>query len=127
MATLSASHGPDIADPTPSQIAQALRDIHDDNGSFVILDTEQGFIQAAEANQGVVLEYRLNDAGVLRRISTPIATETAAEAFERFRRGDESWQAAHTWEEQALPEQRSGCMGVVLVLLAVLGGIGAAI
>ena len=68
MSRLSRSHGRDIEDPSPSQIAQALEDIEDNNGSFVILETERGFIQTTLGSRsGLLIEYQLEGADAIQR------------------------------------------------------------
>ena len=124
MSKLSRGKGPVIQDPSPAQIVEALQQIVGSDGNFAILDTERGFIQAAEASRtGLVIEYKLAGSKTLHRnASHPLSVKEAAEAFEHFRRDDLSWISNYQWETEELSGKADdvGCLdGLMLLLLVV--------
>ena len=66
MTKLSASHGRPVENPSATQVTQALMDIEDDNGSFVILDADHGFIQTTiGSDNGLLVQYRMLDTSII--------------------------------------------------------------
>ncbi|MCH9652194.1 MAG: hypothetical protein K0U98_28455 [Deltaproteobacteria bacterium] len=120
MPKLERSHGSDIQDPSPAQIDAALEDIEDDNGSFLILATERGFIQTALAADGVFhLEYKLEGSDTLYQMrNDSLSAEEVAEVFERFQENHLDWSSRYSWSQESLEGGgRLGCIGALLLLV----------
>ena len=129
MAKLSRGDGSNVQDPSPAQVVTALQEVIGSEGDFAILDTQKGFIQAAEyTGGGMVLEYKLIDSNTLHRIAgRSVSVQEAAEAFERFRRGDMAWTSKYEWEteEMAGSGRGAGCLGVLMLLLVTVAAVWA--
>lgn len=124
MTKLSASHGRPVENPSATQVTQALLDIEDDNGSFVILDADHGFIQTTIASDsGLLIQYRLLDSSILHStVRMDLSVEDVAVAMEKFRRNDLSWGADYGWTTEDLGKGGlSGCAGVFVLLSLTLG------
>ncbi len=124
MTKLSASHGRPVENPSATQVTQALLDIEDDNGSFVILDAEHGFIQTATgSDNGLLVQYRMLDTTTINStVRMDLSVEEVAVAMEKFRRNDLSWTEDYVWTTEDLGSGgATGCAGVFVLLAMVLG------
>lgn len=118
---LSASHGKKISEPTDQQINQAIEDIEDNNGSFVILDTENGFVQAAGSlPDKLLVEYQI-DGKHFQSISQNLSADQVKDIFKQFRHGLSDFKRNYDWKELELSKSGgSGCAPILLLLFAVL-------
>ena len=118
---LSASHGKKISDPTDQEINHAIDDIEDNNGSFVILDTDNGFIQAAGSlPDKLFVEYQI-DGEHFQSTSHDLSTEQVKDIFKQFRHGLSDYKRNYDWKEIELSKSGgAGCASVFLVLFAIL-------
>ena len=124
MTKLSASHGRPVENPSATQVTQALMDIEDDNGSFVILDADHGFIQTTiGSDNGLLVQYRMLDTSIINStVRMDLTVEEVAVAMEKFRRNDLSWAQDYAWTTEDLGSGgATGCAGVLLLLSLALG------
>ncbi|WP_018128268.1 hypothetical protein [Balneola vulgaris] len=117
---LSASHGKKISEPTDQQINQAIDEIEDNNGSFVILDAENGFVQAAGSlPDKLLVEYQI-DGKHFQSISQNLSAEQVKDIFKQFRHGLNDFKRNNEWKEVELSNSGgAGCAPILLILYAV--------
>lgn len=118
---LSASHGKKISEPTDHQINHAIEEIEDNNGSFVILDTDNGFVQAAgNLPDKLVVEYQI-DGKHFQSISQNLSTDQVKDIFKQFRYGLSDFKRNYDWKEVEISKTGSaGCAPIIFISVAVL-------
>lgn len=118
---LSASHGKKLSEPTDQQINLAIEDIEDNNGSFVILDIDDGFIQAAgNLPDELVVEYQIKGKH-FQSISHNLSTDQVKDIFKQFRYGLSDFKRNYDWKEVELSKSGSaGCAPILFISVAVL-------
>lgn len=118
---LSASHGKKISEPTDQQINHAIEDIEDNNGSFVILDTDNGFVQVAGSLPNkLIVEFRI-DGKHFQSVSQNFSADQVKDIFKQFRHGLRDFKRNYEWKEVELNNSRgSGCAPTLIFFMAVL-------
>lgn len=124
---LSASHGIEIFNPTDQQINHAIEDIEDNNGSFVILDTENDFFIANDFVQTtgslpdkLLVEYN-SDEKQFQTISQNLTTDQVKDIFIQFRHGLSDFKIDFDWKELELSKSGgAGCGPILFILFTVL-------
>lgn len=121
---LTRSHGGDIYEPSDRQIDEALEDIEDEVGSFVILEREGGFLQTTGRlpNQ-LIVEYREGERQY-QSTNRLHSIDAVKEMFKRYRREDAGWMQDHQWKELDFGTRRTGCAGNVLSAVLIAGLVG---
>ncbi|RNC84027.1 MAG: hypothetical protein ED557_09665 [Balneola sp.] len=119
---LSASHGKKFSDPTNEQINHAIDDIEDKNGSFVILDTNNGFIQCAgELPDKLIVEYQI-DGKHFQSVSQSLMAHQVKDIFKQFLLGETAFKENYSWKEIELTgSSGSGCTPILMVGIILLG------
>ncbi|MEP1150326.1 MAG: hypothetical protein ABJH08_01250 [Balneola sp.] len=117
---LSASHGKKISEPTDQQINKAIDDIEDKNGSFVILDTDNGFVQAAGSlPDKLLVEYQI-DGKHFQSISQNLSANQVQDIFKQFCHGLSDYKRDYEWKEVELSKSGgAGCAPILLILSVV--------
>lgn len=125
---LNRSHGKKIKNPTVDQIYHAIDDIEDRNGSFVILDRDNGFMQVTgKLPSNLHLEYR--EGGKLYgHINNDLSSTKVKTIFESYFNNSNDWRNSYQWKEIDLAagaSSKNGCAFVLtstllLLLLAIL-------
>jgi len=108
------SHGTEVEDPSDEQVGQALEDIEDSRGSFVILPRSEGeFMQTTGSqSEGLMVEYR--DGQTLYRCTSEALTlGEARELFNEYLRGGQRRREEYQWKEEKVPSGGLGCFGTV--------------
>ncbi|MCH8569388.1 MAG: hypothetical protein LAT67_14025 [Balneolales bacterium] len=118
---LSASHGKTISDPIDLQIKRAIEDIEDDNGSFVILDTDNGFIQATgKIPDKLQLEFQI-DGMHFQSLSQNLNVDQVKDMFIQFYNGLDDFKKDYEWKKVELSKAGSaGCAPLFFLSIAVL-------
>jgi len=118
---LSASHGKKISEPNNQQISHAIDDIEDNNGSFVILETDKGFVQAAGSlPDELIVEYQI-DGKHFRSVSQNLTANQVKDIFNQFRQDLSDFKRNHDWKEIELNKSRgAGCTPSLIIFSAAL-------
>ena len=118
---LSASHGKKISEPNNQQISHAIDDIEDNNGSFVILETDKGFVQAAGSlPDELIVEYQI-DGKHFRSVSQNLSADQVKDIFNQFRQGLSDFKRNNDWKEIELNKSRgAGCTPSLIIFSAAL-------
>ena len=118
---LSASHGKKISEPNNQQISHAIDNIEDNNGSFLILETDKGFVQAAGSlPDELIVEYQI-DGKHFRSVSQNLSADQVKDIFKQFRQGLSDFKRNHDWKEIELNKSRgAGCTPSLIIFSAAL-------
>ncbi|MEO1021914.1 MAG: hypothetical protein AAFW89_05170 [Bacteroidota bacterium] len=118
---LSSSHGKAITEPTDQQINDAIDDIEDNNGSFVILDSGKDFVQAAGSlPDKLVVEYQV-DGKHFQSMSENHSAEEVKNILKQFRNGLGDFKRQYEWKEIDLNKAgKTGCAPILFVLMVLL-------
>src|SRR6056297_37318 len=118
---LSASHGKKISEPNNQQISHAIDNIEDNNGSFVILETDKGFVQAAGSlPDELIVEYQI-EGKHFRSVSQNLSADQVKDIFNQFRQGLSDFKRNHDWKETELNKSRgAGCTPSLIIFSAAL-------
>ena len=118
---LSASHGKKISEPNNQQISHAIDNIEDNNGSFLILETDKGFVQAAGSlPDELIVEYQI-DGKHFRSVSQNLTANQVKDIFNQFRQGLSDFKRNHDWKEIELNKSMgAGCTPSLIIFLAAL-------
>jgi hypothetical protein len=123
---LETGTGRTIANPSESQIAEALAALPGGDDSFAILARDElTYIQTAGSpSEGFLLEYQ---AGSLdqhhRSTENTLPLSTVTNAFQRYAAEDPSWRSLVTWQRDAPSPQaaRFPLLPVAVLAAALLG------
>jgi hypothetical protein len=103
MLKLDRSSGPEIDEPTEADIEEAIASIMDNQGSFVILEREESFLQTtAEAPDNLFIEYSPVDGPIYRSTSHSLSRPFVENIFKLYARRDSEWKDLIDWVETAL-------------------------
>jgi hypothetical protein len=91
-------------------------------GEYIILTADDGsYIQASGEGDGpYTLEYRNAGESVNHRADEEPSKQQVREAFLQYLRGDAKWRTSRKWTQI---KTKSGCMTVLLIAVAMLGGV----
>jgi len=102
-----------IDNPDDTAIAEAVNSLDGTGDSFVILNTDAGFIQSSCNEYGECdLEYSLNVGKEwIRCKNNNLSKPWVIDAFAKFARQDYGWIEKYEWEEEEI-KSRHGCLGI---------------
>lgn len=96
---LSSSQGKEILEPTLEQIHAALEKIEDSNGSFIILNSPNGYVQATGTlPDKLMVEYQA-DGVQYQTVNQPVTIDDVKEIFRQFYSGEEAYITKFEWKE----------------------------
>ncbi len=97
---LTLEDGSEVRNPTPDEIATALRLVDGRSNSFAILEpSPASFIQiAGDATAGFVIECHTASPDQHYQLVGPASVEQAVWLFQAYARGDEVWRSVAQWQ-----------------------------
>jgi hypothetical protein len=103
MLKLVRSSGQDIDEPTETDLAEALASIMDNQGSFVILEREDSFLQTTGENpDNLFIEYGPVNGPIYRSASHSLSRQFVENIFKLYARRDLEWKELIEWVETDL-------------------------
>jgi len=111
--------GKEIADPTVEDLQDALRSLDGSGDAFLVLEEDpvtRNFMQVAGDGENFTVEFAEVDDGAHWATEEDVPFETALNLLRCYHEGDESYKTSVKWK--ALDLSPSGCMGVVLLVIA---------
>lgn len=93
--SIEMANGDNLVKVKEEQIKKYLNELNEDN-FFMILSKDEGFMQAAHSDQGLILQYSEN--GEMKEAEDYLTTEQAFDVMKRYFNGKD-WKEGNNWIE----------------------------